>query len=191
MNRNRMPITTSNEIIDSELNSPSFRAAELRSELIRVRALLAVFGSLLVLILIRGVASRAHGYRDEAWPFAALLAVMTAYEVLWLKFARKAMDSGRAISFGTWAAGICVESLAPTAALFLEIWTPMITPDKVPVSPIILTYFLLIILSTLHLNPALSRLSGGVSAVGYAAASICVLGWFPEVVAADRPFLYG
>jgi hypothetical protein len=45
----------------------------------------------------------------------------------------------------------------------------------------VIGYFLFIILSTLHLNPALSQLSGAFSAAGYAAASIYVFTRFPEV----------
>ena len=103
---------------DSEIKSEAFQLATLRSERARVLALLGVFGSLLVLVLIRGGMSLAQGHRGEAWPFALLLAVMTAYEALWLRFVGRAIDSGREISTAIWTANIFVESLFPTAALF-------------------------------------------------------------------------
>src|SRR5437588_2180590 len=63
-----------------EIHSPSFKEAELRSESSRVAALLGAFAALFVIVLIRGALSMAGGGRGEAWPFALLLAGMTAYE---------------------------------------------------------------------------------------------------------------
>ena len=55
--------------VDPEFQSEAFQQATLRSERARVLALLGVFGSLLVLVLIRGGMSLAQGHRGEAWPF--------------------------------------------------------------------------------------------------------------------------
>src|SRR5436309_3566977 len=77
-------------MIGSEIQSHAFRLAELRSECARVIAVLGVFGTLLVLVLIRGIASLAAGFRGEAWPFALLLGLAAAYELLWLRFVRQA-----------------------------------------------------------------------------------------------------
>ena len=167
-------------MIDSEIKSQAFHLAKLRSERARVLALLSVLGSLLVLVLVRGGISLTQGHRGEAWPFALLLAVVTAYEALWLRFV------GRAIRFrpgslnATWTATIFLESLLPTGALFLQIHSSFIGPHRALTSPAVLGYFLFIILSTLHLNPGLSRLAGGFSAAGYAAVSTYVFLLFPE-----------
>lgn len=176
-------------VIDSEFKSDSFHLAELRSESARVAALLGVFGALLLLILIRGVISLAEGHRGEAWPFAVLLAVMTAYEAVWLRFVKQATRSSRKISKSTWAASIFVESLLPTTALFLQVHA--FGPNRALTSPTVLAYFLFIILSTLHLDPILSWLAGGFSAAGYAAVSIYAF-YLVQAGAADQNLLsYG
>ena len=108
-------------MIDTEIKSPAFHRAQLRSECFRIIVLLSIFGSLLVLVLIRGVMSLAQGRRGEAWPFAVLLAIMTAYEVIWLRFIRRAIQSNRGISTPSWIGNIFIESLLPTIMLFLQI----------------------------------------------------------------------
>jgi hypothetical protein len=159
-------------MIDSEIESESFYLAELRSERTRVAALLGVLGGLLALVFVRGVISLAEGRRGEAWPFVLLLAVMTAYEAVWLRFVRRAIASSRKVSRSIWTASILAESLLPTTALFLQIQTSLVSPNRALTSPVVLTYFLFIILSTLHLDPTLSWLTGGFSAAGYTAVSI-------------------
>jgi serine phosphatase RsbU (regulator of sigma subunit) len=164
----------------SEIDSPAFKAAELQSEWIRVAVLLAVFAGLFVLVLIRGAFSLAGGARGEAWPFALLLGLMTAYEVVWLRYVRQAIALGRPVSRSRWIANIFVESLLPTAALFLQIHTPSFGPQRTLTSPVVLAYLIFTILSTLHLDRTLSRITGVFSAAGYAAAAIVIFVQFPE-----------
>jgi len=177
--------------VDSEFKSETFQLAILRSERARVLALLGVFGSLLVLVLIRGGMSLAQGHRGEAWPFALLLAVMTAYEALWLRFVGRAIGSGRDVSPASWKASIFVESLFATAAIFLQIYTPMVGSHRALTSPAVLGYFLFIILSTLHLNPSLCRLAGVFSAAGYVSVAIYIFSRFPEVTRGEELLIYG
>ncbi|MGA7413645.1 MAG: hypothetical protein WBW33_24430, partial [Bryobacteraceae bacterium] len=111
-------------VIDSKIELPSFRVAELRSEYARVTALLSVFAGLLAtLVLSRGIMSLMQERRGAAWPFAVLLAAMTAYEVVWLRFVKRAMGSDREISTATWTGSIFIESLLPTIAVFLQLYT--------------------------------------------------------------------
>ena len=177
--------------VDSEFQSEAFQQATLRSERARVLALLGVFGSLLVLVVIRGGMSLAQGRRGEAWPFALLLAVMTAYEALWLRFVGRAIGSRREISITTWTASIFVESLFATSAIFLQIYTPMVGPHRALTSPAVLGYFIFILLSTLHLHPGLSRLAGVFSAAGYLAAAIYIFLRFPEIARDQEVLVYG
>jgi serine phosphatase RsbU (regulator of sigma subunit) len=172
-------------------NSQAFQQARLRSERARVLAILSVLGSLLVLVVIRGGMAVAQGHRGEAWPFAVLLLLMIAYEVLWLRFVGRAIDSGREVSARVWTANFFVESLLPTIAIFLSVRTLFAGPHRALTSPAVIGYFLFIILSTLHLNPALSRLAGIFSAAGYGAASIYVFLRFPEVGATQTWWVYG
>src|SRR5690242_9829212 len=151
---------------DSEIHSPAFQRAQLRSECVRVQALLAVFGFLLALVVLRGIASLSQGHRGEAWPFAVLLALMTANEVGWLRFVKKAIATGREILTATWTAGVFIESLLPTIVIFLLLHSTFIGPSRALTSPAVLVYLLFILLSTLHLNPGLSRWAGVFSAAG-------------------------
>jgi serine phosphatase RsbU (regulator of sigma subunit) len=176
--------------VPSELPSQSFQLAHLRSECARVTALLTAFACLLAVILIRAVLSAVEGHRGEAWPFALLLAAAGAYEAVWLRFVRRAIESKRTIRPGAWTANVFAETLLPTAALFLQVHTAVIGPHRALTSPAALGYFLFIILSTLHLNPALSRRAGFFSAAGYASVSLYVFLAFPEV-AAERLVAYG
>lgn len=176
-------------MVEAEIKSPSFRKEELRSESIRVTALLVVFAGLFMLVVIRGLTSLAQGYRGAAWPFALLLAAITVYEALWLRFVRNAIETGEGIS-AMWQTGIFVESLLPTIALLLQIHTSSAGPQYALTSPVVLVYFLLIILSTLHLDTWLSRLSGMYSAAGYTAVWLYTYLLFPEAISKEM-FPYG
>lgn len=178
-------------MVEPELKSEAFQLARLRSERTRVYALLGVLGTLLLLVLVRGCISLAQGRRGEAWPFVLLLALVTAYEALWLRFVDRAISSRREISTGTWITSIAVESLLPTSALFLQIYAPFVGPEKALTSPAILVYFLFIILSTLHLNPELSRLAGVFSAVGFAAVASYAFLRFPQIGVGEKLLVYG
>jgi serine phosphatase RsbU (regulator of sigma subunit) len=178
-------------MIDSDIKSQSFHRAELRSECVRVKALLGVFAGLLALVLIRGITSLAEGRGGVAWPFVLLLAGVTGYEMAWLRFVKRAIATSRDVSRASWTANIFVESLLPTAALLLEIHTAVIGPHRALSSPVGLAFFLLIILSTLHLDPQLSQLTGGLTAAGYAAVSIYTFLLFPEVAAGEKVWVYG
>jgi serine phosphatase RsbU (regulator of sigma subunit) len=174
-----------------DIDSHSFHLAELRSERARVGALLIVLGSLLTLVLLRGVISLAGGHPGQAWPFALLLAAVLAYELPWLRFIKRVIHAGGELSRTTWGLNIFVESLVPTAALYLQVHTSFIGPERALTSPVVLVYLLFIILSTLHLSPTLSRWAGVFSAAGYSAVSIYVFSVFPEALAGDELLMYG
>lgn len=175
---------------DSDIRSRAFEIAELRSERNRVGALLGVLGGLLALVLVRAGMSWAEGHRGEAWPFALLLAMMTAYELVWRRFVVRALETGGSVSRSKWIGNTAVELLLPTLALILQVHTPSFGPHRALTSPVILVFLLFIILSTLHLDPVLSVLNGILSAVGYAATAIYVFLVFPEVTASEPLLVY-
>ncbi len=179
------------QTIESEIQSPAFQLAELQSECTRVAALLGVLGCFLAVMLIRGGLSLAEGYRGEVWPFALLLAVTTAYEVAWLRFVKGAIGSNRVVLRAEWIASILAESLLPTIAVILQIHTSFVGPQRALTSPVVLVYLIFIILSTLHLDPGLSRLAGVFAAGGYAVAAVYSFVSFPKVAAGQQLFIYG
>ena len=174
----------------SEINSRTFQEAELRSERARVNALLRVFAGVLVVVLIRGAVSLIEGQRSVVWPFGILLAMITIYEVAWLGFVNRSIQSGRTVSASAWTFNSLIESLVPTAALFLQIHVSFVGPQRALSSPVVLIYFLFIILSALHLNPGLSRLTGGFSMAGYTAVSIHVFLSLSRMPASESLLLY-
>ena len=130
-----------------------------------------MFAGLLVLVVVRGIASLAQGQRGEVWPFAVLLAIGTGYEAAWLVYIRRAIRSDLTIPVNGWRASLLAECIFPTAAVVLAIHTPAIGPGRALTAPVVAVYFLFIILSTLHLDSGLSRLAGVFAATGYAAAA--------------------
>ena len=176
---------------ESGMTSEAFHLATLRSERTRVAVFLTVLAGLLVLVLVRGMMSLAGGHRGEAWPFAALLAAMTAYESWWLTLVNRAIYSRRTISRRIWIVNTAVECLLPTMAILLQIHTSFIGPGGASTSPVLLVYFLVIILSTLHLDSGLSVLSGTFSAAGYVAVCGYLFVLFPEAAAGQRLLVYG
>jgi len=177
--------------MDSPITSNSFQLAEMRSECVRVKAVLSVLVSLFALVCIRAGMSLAHGHRGYAWPFAVLLAATTVYELAWLKTVKRKISLNHQISRKTWTVGLLVESLLPTLAVFLQVYTPFIGPARALLSPALAAYFVFIILSTLHLDVMLSRLAGCFAAAGYALVSLLVFVGKPEVAAGGELFAYG
>ncbi len=174
-----------------DIDSPAFQAAGLRSEFSRIGALLTAFAALLAVVFLRSVLSLAGGHRGEVWPFAVLLAAMTCYELIWRRSVQQAIAEERPIPRSAWMLNILIESLNPTIALFLQIYTPSFGPERTLSSPIILLYLIFTILSTLRLDPALSRLSGLFSAAGYSAAALYIFVVYPEISRADPLLTYG
>jgi serine phosphatase RsbU (regulator of sigma subunit) len=84
-----------------------------------------------------------------------------------LRAIRKALRDENEVAQEKWALNVFVESQIPTVALFLLLATQWLSPYQVLVAPAVLLYFLLIILSTLRLSPALTVLTGLLSALGY------------------------
>jgi len=105
---------------------------------------------------------------------------MIGYEATRLRYVRGAIRSGRSVSRGTWISTVVIETSLPTVALFLQIHTPFVGPERALVSPAVLAYFLFIVLSTLHLDSGLARLAGICSAAGYTLASVYVFLAFPQ-----------
>ena len=173
------------------LDSLAFHTAELRSQCTRIIVLLAVFAGLLALVLIRGAMSWMQGFRGVAWPSVLLLAMITAYELAWLRVVKQAIGFGRKVTSAAWTANLFIESIVPAAALLLQIHFPAVGPHWALTSPAVLAWFLLIILSTLHLDPGLSRLAGIFSAAGYGAVCVYTFVVFPEVTASQSLLVYG
>ena len=175
---------------EADFQSGSFREAELRSERTRVLVILGVLGALLALVLIRAIVTLAEGHPGHAWPFALALGLTTVYEAAWLAFIGRTIALDLSVPRLLWMASILIESLLPTAAVLLQVHTPLIGPQRALTSPVLLVYLLFAILSALHLDPILSRLAGGVAAAGYGAVAIYTFLRFPEAAGGEKLLAY-
>jgi serine phosphatase RsbU (regulator of sigma subunit) len=149
---------------EAALKSEAFHHATLKSESYRVIGLLCLLGALLIFAVARGVATR----QVQLVVFQLIvLALVIAHEVMMLRAIRKALRNENEVAQEKWALNVFVESQIPTIALFLLLAAQWLSPYQVLVAPAVLLYFLLIILSTLRLSPALTVLTGLMSALGY------------------------
>ena len=152
-----------------DIRSEAVEQAELRSDRTRILALLATLAALLVLVLVRL-------YTDEALQvlprYLVLLGGMAVFEVVIYRAVTGAMRGEASLPSWLWPVNFLVETLFPTLALFLVTNDPSMGPYRALSTPIVLVYFIFIILSTLRLGPQLSRLTGVFAATGYSAVVI-------------------
>ena len=146
------------------LQSDAFHRAEITSEAYRTTGLLCLLAALTIFVIARGVAI-------GDFPLLALqlafLAIVITHEVRLLRALKRALRSEGEIRPDKWVINVVLESQIPTVALLILLTGPWLNPHQVLVAPAVLVYFLLIILSTLRLNPSLIVLTGLLSAVGY------------------------
>ena len=164
--------------------STAFQLARLKSERLRILILLAVIG---VVFLVRSFRTALYhnSQNIHLWMItSACLAIVVLYEWLMLRTVDRAFQAGRTLPRAVWIANTILETSLP--ALFIALFPGNeIAPAYKPLAnPAILVFFVFIILSTLHLNPAASRLSGLVAAASYLAAALYV-GWRPSLSAAE------
>jgi serine phosphatase RsbU (regulator of sigma subunit) len=159
------------------IKSQAFQRAALKSESYRVIGLICLLGAVLVFQVVRGFATR------EFWLLAAqvlVIALVIGHEVLMLRALKRALRNEREVPPERWVLNVVIESQIPTVALFLLIASPWLTPSQVLVAPAVMVYFLLIILSTLRLNPRLAFITGLLSALGYLFVAFYVQTRFPN-----------
>ena len=144
--------------------SRAFQRATLKSESYRVVGLLCLLAAFLIFALIRGLLASQYPLLIAQ---ILVLAIVIAHEADLLRSIRRALREDRDVSPEKWVLNVFIESQIPTIALFLLMVSGWFTPYQVLVAPAVLVYFLLIILSTLRLNPSLTLLTGVLSAIGY------------------------
>ncbi len=146
------------------LQSEAFHRAEITSEAYRTTGLLCLLGALTIFVIARGIAI-------GDFPLLALqlafLAVVITHEVRLLRALKRALRNEGEIRPDKWVINVVLESQIPTVALLILLTGPWLSPHQILVAPAVLVYFLLIILSTLRLNPSLIVLTGLLSAAGY------------------------
>ncbi len=164
---------------NTELDSKTLRQAALRSDRIRVIAILIVLCLLFVVTAARRLVLEGINGARGLVIFAAFFGVMIAYEAATLWRVTRALREGTDPHPARWIGNVIVEALFPTVGLGVLIAMGMTRPYAALVAPVALTYFLFISLSTLRLSPTLARLSGLWSAGGYSLVVIYVFARYP------------
>ncbi len=159
------------------IQSKAFHRAALQSESKRILGLLCVMGGLLLFAVVRGITSAEPRLLLAQF---LLLAAAASFEVVMLTIVRRAIRLEQDIHRSLWLLMVFVETTLPTIAIFMQTESSYTTPYKSLVAPVILVYFILIILSTLRLAPHLCWLMGLLSALGYGAATVYTYQRYPN-----------
>jgi serine phosphatase RsbU (regulator of sigma subunit) len=163
-----------------KIESKAFQRAALDSESFRVLRLLCLLGALVLYAIASGLAA---GEFRLLLAQTMVLALAFVYEAFMLAVVKRALREERDVPPVMWMPDIFIETQLPTVALFLLMKSPSMDPYNVLVTPAVLLYFLFIILSTLRLSPALSFLTGLMSALGYLGAALYVHQQHPNTAA--------
>jgi len=164
---------------DAEIKSLAFQQAHLKSERLR---LLIVIGAIGIAFLIRTgrVFIVGGGENFRLWLVTlGILAPFAAYELLMLRGVNRAYAQQRTLPNAAWVGNIIAENALPAVAMVLISSSSIDPMYRALANPAVLVFFLFILLSTLRLNPALCRLSGGIAAASYLAAAFYI-GWRPS-----------
>ena len=167
---------TMNEYCD---RSTAFQLARLKSERLRILILLAVVAVVFVVRSFRTLLYHNSENIRLSIFFAVFLALLVAYEWLMLRAVDRAMQAARPLPTATWVTSILLETSLPAFVIAFLSGNSVEFAYRPLANPAVLVFFIFIILSTLHLNPTASRLSGFVAAGSYLAAALYV-GWRPS-----------
>jgi HD-GYP domain-containing protein (c-di-GMP phosphodiesterase class II) len=147
------------------LASDAFRAELLRSEHQRVLWFVAVLLAMLVFSVARNI---AFAYGQHLLLVAVPIGVMAiGGELGQLYLVKRAERRRRAPPQWVWVATALLEASLPTFLLVGLAQLPSVGPERALVYPTVAIYFIIILLTTLHLRPAICFLSGFASAAGY------------------------
>ncbi len=152
---------------DAIIASEAFQREAMRSERIRIIGILVVLGAIFLIVAGRAFTVGGPGEGRLFLPFVALLVAMTAYEGTMLVAVRRSIERDRALPAWCWTVNVVVETLLPTISLLILTENEVFGPYRALAAPAVLAYFFFIILSTLRLSPAMARVTGLASAIGY------------------------
>lgn len=152
------------------LASDAFRAELLRSEHRRVLWFLAVLLAMLGFAIARNVTF----FYGQHLLFVAVPIGLLALggELGQLYLVKRAERLHRTLPPWVWVATALLESSLPTFLLVGLAQLPSVGPERALVYPTVSVYFIIILLTTLHLRPAICYLSGCAAAAGYLAVVI-------------------
>jgi serine phosphatase RsbU (regulator of sigma subunit) len=164
----------------SELQSqsPAFQQALRQSERLRIYLLLALLAFILVLRGTRTILAPTPDNISTLFMFLTLIGVLGAIEFITLYALGRAIRDLKPLAKVFWFLNIFLELALPAVSI-ASTASSVILPGYRPLAnPSFFIYFLLLMLTILRLNPALSALCGFLASASYLAAAFH-LGWRP------------
>src|SRR5260370_25399256 len=170
----------------SDIKSPAFHAAELRSERVRIFGVLAFLAIVVVVLTIRVFLLHTTVLNSHAVWNLVLAAVIGLYEYLMLRVVARALLRDREFPRFVWFTSTIIETAVPAIGVAWLTTTSFDPAYRPLASPATLLFFVFIILSILRLDPWLCRLAGVTATVSYIAAAV-YLGWIPPTPRTPAP----
>jgi serine phosphatase RsbU (regulator of sigma subunit) len=161
-----------------QIDSDAFRQVHLKSERFRILAVIAAVIATIVFRGIRILVLHAHEDRAHLVAILAFVALFVLYEMAMLRAIRLALQAGHDLPHFVWIADIVIETSLPALGIAFLTGAVIAPTYRALANPLVLTFFLFIILSLLRLNPWASVLSGWTAAIFYLGAAYYV-GWRP------------
>jgi len=158
-----------------QIKSPAFQNAELQSERLRIFGVLGFMTTVVIVTAVRVFVIRSAAASSWAWTFF-LVAVVMAYELWMLRKVGLALKANICLGPQFWILSTILETSIPALAIAFPAGDQVEIAYRPLATPAVLVFFILIILSTLRLNPGICALSGTVAAISYICAAL-YLGW--------------
>jgi len=158
-----------------QIKSPAFQNAELQSERLRIFGVLGFMTTVVIVTAVRVFVIRSAAASSWAWTFF-LVAVVMAYELWTLRKVGLALKANICLGPQFWILSTILETSIPALAIAFPAGDQVEIAYRPLATPAVLVFFILIILSTLRLNPGICALSGTVAAISYICAAL-YLGW--------------
>ncbi|UCG33635.1 MAG: PP2C family protein-serine/threonine phosphatase, partial [Phycisphaerales bacterium] len=163
-----------------EIRSEAFGLAVLRSERTRIVAMLVFLALMFLVPVVRALTTRDEALMRFLPAAFGLVAGFGLYELIMLTLVRRRLRSETDFPPWTWVLNVFVETLLPSVVLIVLTYAEFMGPYRALVAPATYIYFFFIILATLRLSPALCRLTGVFSAVGYLLVTAFTYWRFPD-----------
>jgi len=171
---------------EEQIQSASFREAELRSERLRILGVLCFIAIFTLVTIVRVFVVRTAA-ETSPWVWSLLLAVIIAgYEWWTLREVNFAIENHSSIPIRFWVLSTLVEMLIPALAIILLTSPEIQGPYRPLANPAVLVFFIFIILSILRLSPWIGVVSGMFACVSYLGAAL-ILGWRLPVAGTPAP----
>jgi serine phosphatase RsbU (regulator of sigma subunit) len=174
-----------------EIRSKAFQAAALRSERVRVIGVLVTLAILLLVAAGRALLSNNRLEIHYLPVLVLLVGAMMLHEGVMLAVVNRRIAAGQELPAWRGTVNLLAETLFPTLALLWFTESPLLGPYRALVAPANLTYFFFILLSTLRLNPSLSRWMGLLSGTGYLAVATYTFARYPSAHPLFSPAVFG